>query len=298
MRERPLGLDQNSITSIQQEIWELLSDGPVSAAQLLDSVKSSAVFGYCLDDLMKRGLVVASAFTPTDAVHVLGQYCSGSVEAAELGAELWARRLDINRGELCKQVVQQVIIQAGHAVMESALTEEGGLSLSSRDSVGRLFIDRALGADDGGTFSVTFSLRRSLVGIGAPAVTYLPPLAEKLNTHLCIPEHAEVANAIGAVAGGVVQTVRVLIRPLGADGAYRAYLPFGVRDFLQLADAVAYVKGAARRLARERARQAGASVVEVHIEQHDRTAQVGSGDELYIETEVIATAVGRPRLKE
>jgi len=297
MRERPLGLDQNSITSAQQEIWKLLGDGPVSIAQLLNGVKTSAVVRYCLDDLIERGLVIASAFTPTDAVHVLGQYCSGSVEAAELGSELWARRLDINRGEFCKRVVQQVIIQAGYAVMESALAEEGGLSLSSRDSVGWLFVDRALGADNGGTFSVTFSLRRSLVGIGAPAVTYLSPLAEKLNTPLCIPEHAEVANAIGAVAGGMVQTVRILIRPLGAGDTYRAYLPFGVRDFLQLADAVAYAKDVARRLARDRARQAGASVVKVHTEQDDRTAQIGSGDKIYIETEVTATAVGRPRLK-
>ena len=297
MRERPLGRDQNSITSTQREIWELLGDGPVSIAQLSDSVKTSVDFRYSLDGLMERGLVVASAFTPTDAVHVLGQYCSGSVEAADLGAELWTRRLDINKREFCERVVKQVLIQAGHAVIESALTEEGGLSLSSRDSVGHLFVNRALGADDGGNLYVTFSLRRSLVGIGAPAATYLTPLAEKLNTHLYVPEHAEVANAIGAVAGGVVQNVRILIQPWEGEKAYRVYSPFGVRDFLELADAKAYATNTACRLARRRAHQAGASRVKVHTKQDDRIVQVGS-EQLFIEAEVIATAVGRPRLKE
>lgn len=297
MRERPLGLEQSSITSTQQEIWDLLNDGPVSVAQLLAGVKYSSVYRRCLDELVERGLVVVSAFTPTDAVHVLGQYRCGSVEAAELGAALWAQRLDISGQEFCEQVVRQVIVQAGRAVIASALAEEGGRVLWSRDSVGHLFIDRALGADDGGVFSVTFSMRRSLIGIGAPVATYLPPVAAQLHVHLHIPEHAEVANAIGAAAGGVIQTVRILIRPLDKGNAYRVHLPFGVRDFQQLADAVTYAKDAARRLARDRAHRAGASLVRVHTEQHDQTAQVGS-ERLYIETEVIATAVGRPQLKK
>ncbi len=297
MRERPLGLKQSSITSTQQEIWELLNDGPVSIAQLLAGVKYSSVYRRCLDELVERGLVVVSAFTPTDAVHVLGQYRCGSVEAAELGAALWAQRLGIGGKEFSEQVVRQVIVQAGRAVVASALAEEGVLVLGSRDSVGHLFIDRALGADDGGVFSVTFSMRRSLIGIGAPVATYLPAVAAQLHVHLYIPEHAEVANAIGAAAGGVIQTVRILIRPLDEGNAYRVHLPFGVRDFQQLADAVTYAKDAARRLAQDRAHRAGANLVQVYIEQHDRTAQVGS-ECLYIETEVIATAAGRPQLKE
>lgn len=300
LREQPLSIEQSSLTSTQQEIWSLLSDGPVSVSQLLGGVKYSSVYRRCLDELMEHGLVVASAFTPTDALHVLGQYRCGSVEAAELGAALWARRLGVGRRGFCERVVRQVIVQAGRAVVASALAEEGGLTLGSRDSVGRLFIERAVGVDDEGVFSVAFSMRRSLVGIGAPVAAYLPPVAAQLHTNLCIPEHAEVANAIGAVAGGVVQTVRLLIRPRDGGNAYRVHLPFGVRDFQQLADAVAYAKDTAHRLAWEHAHRAGASAVQVYTEQHDRTALIGSeyADELYIETEVTATAVGRPQLKE
>jgi len=257
-------------TPTQQEILRFLSHGPVPTSQLLGG---SPIYRRYLDELVERGLVVTSAFTPTDAVHVLGQYRCGSVEAAELGAELWARRLGISGREFCKRVVRQVIVQAGRAMIASALAEEGGLTLGSQDSVGRLFIDRALGANNGGNLSVTFSIRRPLIGIGAPVDTYLPSVAEQLHT------------------------LRVLIRPLHGGNAYRAHLPFGVRDFQQLADAITYAKNVARRLAQDRAHRAGSSLVQVHIGHHDRTAQVGS-ERLYIETEVSATAVGHPQLKK
>jgi len=298
MLEQPPGFGCTNLASDHQQICELLGNEPVPISQILYSTKGSAVLRYHLNDLIERGVIATSAFTPTDAVHVLGQYCSGSVEAATLGSELWSRWLGTSREEFCKRVVRQVIIQAGCALMDSVFAEESDLVLSNREDVGRRLIERALGADAGGIFTVALSLRRSIIGIGAPAATYLSPLAEKLNAKLFIPEHAEVANAIGAVAGGVVQTISLLIRPMDGGNAYRVHLPFGVRDFQQLADAIAYAKAAACRLAHHRARQAGASVIQVRCEQHDRTAQVGSGDVIYIETEVTATAVGRPRLKD
>lgn len=300
LRGQPPKSEQSDIISAQQEILSLLNDGPVPMSRLLSGAKYPLASRRQVDELMEYGLVVASAFTPTDAVHVLGQYRCGSLEAAELGATLWAHRLGISSREFCQKVVRQVIVQAGRAVIESALTEEDNLALESGDSVGRLFIERALGINDYGSFSVIFSMRRLLVGIGAPAGTYLPPVAEQLHTHLYIPEHAEVANAIGAVAGRVVQTVRILIRPMEGENTFRVHLPFGVRDFKRLADAVACAKQNARRLARDRAHRAGASTVKVHTEQHERSALIGgeSGGKIFIDTEVTAIAVGSPQPRE
>lgn len=298
LRERPLGSAKHSLTSTQWQVWERLDDGPVSIAQLLESVETPALFRDSLDDLIGSGLLVSSAFTPTDAVHVLGQYRVGSVEAADVGAELWARQLGINKEEFCQKVVKQVIIQAGQAVIESALAAEGDFSLRGDDNVASLLINRALGADEGGNLGVTFSLRRPMIGIGAPAVTYLAPLAKKLKAKLYIPEHAEVANAVGAVAGGVVQTVRILIRqPWGREKPYRVYLPFGVRDFDKLTKAAAYAQNTARRLAQHRAHQAGARQVKVFMERKDQIVRI-SNEEVYLGTEIIATAIGRPRPRE
>ncbi|MFO8143959.1 MAG: hydantoinase/oxoprolinase family protein, partial [Dehalococcoidales bacterium] len=297
MRERSLGADGSSITSSQRRIWEQLGDGPASLKWLFDSLKSLVTLRMDIEHLTGRGLVVGSGFTPTDAVHVLGQHRVGSLEAAELGAEVWARRLDISRDDFCRRVVQQVVVQAGRALIKSALVEEGGFPESGWSGLGRLFVDQALGAGDLETISVALSLRRPVIGIGAPAATYLSILAEKLRTRLYVPEHAEVANAIGAVASGVVQTVHALIKHLGENKFYRVYLPFGARDFQSLDEAVSYARRTVSRLARNRAHRAGSGVVGVHIAQHDRTARV-YGTRQHIETEVIATATGRPRIKE
>ncbi|MAG14746.1 MAG: hypothetical protein CL874_02540 [Dehalococcoidales bacterium] len=298
MRERTLNLSLNSLSSTQQRIWEQLGNGPVSVSQLFDNIGIPGYLRYSLDGLIEHSLVAVSAFTPTDAVHVLGQYCHGSVEAAGLGAELWAKQLGTNQEELCNRIVNRVITQAGHALVESALAEEGHLYPDSQDKVGHLLVSSALDAETGSNLAVTFSLRRPIIGIGAPATTYLRRLAEKLNTKVRIPERAEVANAIGAVVGGIVQHVRLHIgQPRGIDGTYRVHLPFGVRDFESLENAASYARNTADRLARHRAHRAGAGQVKVRLERKDRVVMV-CGERLYLGTEILATAVGRPRIKQ
>jgi N-methylhydantoinase A/oxoprolinase/acetone carboxylase beta subunit len=295
MRQRPLENERNNLTLTQREIWEILSDGPAPLSQILGSVKYPPLYHRLIDEMIGRGLIVASAFTPTDAVHVLGQYECGSLEAAKLGAALWATQLNADVEQFCESVVIRVVEELGRAVIASALAEEGGLTLSSQDQVGRLLVDRALAADDKGIISVAVSIKRPLVAIGAPVATYLPAVASKLGMNLHIPEHSEVASAVGAVAGEIVQIVRILIRPLNGATVYRVHLPSEPRDFPRLEEAVVCAQDASRQLAMDRANRAGASVVDVQIERHDRTIKGGGGwlEEIYLETEVIATAFGR-----
>ncbi|UCG82995.1 MAG: hypothetical protein JSW38_12615, partial [Dehalococcoidia bacterium] len=87
----------------------------------------------------------------------------------------------------------------------------------------------------------------------------------------------------------------ILIRPLNGATVYRVHLPSEPRDFTCLEDAVVCAQDASRQLALDRASRAGASLVDVHIERHDRTMKGGGGwlEEIYLETEVVATAFGR-----
>jgi hypothetical protein len=138
-----------------------------------------------------------------------------------------------------------------------------------------------------------------MIAIGAPVGNYLPPVAERLNARLFIPDHAEVRNALGAVVGGVVQSVRVLIQPLLAGSVYRAHLPGEVRVFRQLEEAVECARDEAGRKVEELARRAGASEAKVHVKREDQVLRDrrGVADEIYLRTEVTATAVGRPRMR-
>jgi len=135
-----------------------------------------------------------------------------------------------------------------------------------------------------------------VVAIGAPVQAYMPRVAERLHTRLIIPPHAEVANAVGAVAGGVVQRHRVLISPIEDGETLRVHLPHGVRDFRHLDEAVAHAEEEMDAWIRSQARQAGAVQVEVQMDRMDREVLVSSGwgDQIYLGTELTFTAVGRP----
>jgi N-methylhydantoinase A/oxoprolinase/acetone carboxylase beta subunit len=285
-----------AFTAGQREVWDLIGDASVALVDLLARVKIPALYRRYLYELMEQGLVVMSGFTPTDAVHVLGRYRCWSTEAAELGAALWARLLGETAKVFSERVVLQVEIQAGRAIMDCALAEEGFETADRRDGLERMMIDRALGANGGGSFSLSLSLERPVVAIGAPVSTYMPAVSSRVNAELRVPEHAAVANAIGTVAGGVAQTVRLLIRPVEIDRAYRVHLPSGTRVFGELEEAFACAREAAEEAARDLALRAGADRPRVKLERIDRVARGGGVEEIYMETEVIARAVGRPRM--
>jgi N-methylhydantoinase A/oxoprolinase/acetone carboxylase beta subunit len=141
-------------------------------------------------------------------------------------------------------------------------------------------------------------LQPKLVAIGAPVRTYFPTVQELLHGRLHIPQHAEVANALGAVAGSVVSRMHILIVPDEDEGVFRVHLPDGLAECVTLDEALAYAETRGCTLASEEARFAGAEDVRVQVDRCDQTAPVatGWGEELYLQTRLDVTAVGRPRL--
>jgi hypothetical protein len=123
-------------------------------------------------------------------------------------------------------------------------------------------------------------------------------VAELLSTELVIPPHAEVANAVGAVAGSVVQQLQVMIRPLDGEQRFRVHLPDKVLDFSTLEEGVAFARQAMPIQLEALAQQVGADRVQVHMTRVDHVAPVkaGWGQTVYLDTELTFTAVGRPGL--
>jgi N-methylhydantoinase A/oxoprolinase/acetone carboxylase beta subunit len=301
LRSRPL--DGSGLTPSEERLWRAMEAGPVALEELLPS----SAMARPLARLVDRGLVVIGAFAPSDAAHVLGLQAGWPVEAARLGAALFARRGAEKKRlpamgveALARAVVERVVVQSGQAVVEAALAEEGELSGDDLRRLGRVFVGRAMTEGDGAAaslvgFSVT--LKRPLAAIGAPAATYYPAVAERLGCRLVIPPHAAVSNAVGAVAGGVMQSVTALVTA-PEEGRYRVHLASGVRDFTALSEADGYAETEALRLARSQAEAAGAATVEVELSRRERAAEVAGGKEIFVDREITATAFGRPRLAE
>jgi len=280
----------------EQSILGYLASGPVSLSFLVRQSRFGSLVLRRVEDLVAERLVMVAGFTPTDALHALGRLDLWDVEAAALGAQVYAAMGRRGVEDLCRSVVEGVSTRAARALISKVFHDEAHAYDWEQEPTAALLLERALGNDGDSDLGLVLTLRRPVVAIGAPVESYMPRVAERLHTRLIIPSHAEVANAVGAVAGGVVQRHRVLISPIEDGEAVRVHLPHGVRDFPFLDDAVDHAEEEMDAWIRSQARQAGATQVEVQMERVDREVLVSSGwgDQIYLGTELTFTAVGRP----
>lgn len=275
-----------------REVLDRLRDGPLSLCSLADDAKRGWLLGRRAKEMETRGLVRRSAFTPTDALHVLGSFRRWNVEAASLGAELVASEHGLTAEALCLQVVRDFSKRVCTELVSKVLQNE---ARQGQDVRGDILLAQALDPAQDHDLACTLTLHRPLVAIGAPVEAYMPAVAQFLHTELVIPPHAEVANAVGAVAGGVVQRLRVQINQL-EDGRFRAHLPQGVYDADHLDDAVRRAEQVTLPHVEQLAREAGAEQIEVHTVRVDHQAPTARGGDVYLGTELIFTAAGRPSM--
>lgn len=289
-----------SLSRNEKAIWEKLAEGPIAMEDLL----AQRAPEQPLRRLVDRGLVILSAFTPSDAAHVLGLHQDWSVDAAVLGAALWARSerrpghaVTKDGKTFAQLVIGLVTLQSGEAIVEAASGDAQRDALASRAA--RRLLRAALASaeelDPPPPVSYRLTLNRPLVGIGAPAATYYPEIARRLDTELAVPDHADVCNAVGAVAGGVSQTVALLITS-PAEGLFRIHAPDGLHDFNALEPAAEKAMELAKGQARTLAIDAGAGEIRLETARDDRVATVAGSYEVFVESTISATAFGRPRI--
>jgi len=278
----------------EQRILDRLARGPVSLAALMQDLRYGSLILRRVEKLAAERLVLCAGLTPTDALHALGRLALWDTEAAQLGAEVLSTQAHCNRDELCLAVIGGVSDRATTALVSKALSSRTGPPRWEQEPTAALLLERALGDGQGEALDCTLTLQQPVVAIGAPVAAYMPRVAEQLHTRLIIPPHAAVANAVGAVVGGVVQRQMALVSPL--DDRLRLHLPDGVHDFVLLEEAVTFAQGWMHTWLEAQARQAGAAQVEVQTDRRDTYAPVGAGwgEQIYLGTELTFTAVGRP----
>ncbi len=286
----------NWLPNEDRDLLRHLEGGPQPLVLLTRETRYGWLLRRRIEELEARRVVQRAGFTPTDALHVLGRFQRWNGEASRLGAELLAGQVGLTAEDFCEQVARGVSDRVATELVNKVLEDEVGPPNWDREPTAAALLERALNGPRDGDLNCELTLRRPLVAIGAPVEAYMPRVAKRLHTELIIPPHAEVANAVGAVAGGVIQRLRVLISSLDGGEQFRLHLPDGVRDFADLEQAVSHARRVMSAHVEALARQAGAGQVEVRMARADRQARVaaGWGQEVYLGTELIFTAVGRP----
>ena len=300
LRDLPEG-GREKLSKSELAIWDQLENGPVSLEKLLGRQSPELPFRRLVD----RGLVIPSGFTPSDAAHVLGLHDSWTREAADLGAAIWARRerrpnqpCAENAQDLAAKVRELVILMTGEALVDSMLDETFGQTASQGQGLARKMIRMALSPkDETAKLSMGLSLGNPLIGIGAPAATYYADVADRLNTQFVGPDFAHVSNAVGAVAGGVSQKAEILITAPD-DLYFRVHGDGANQDFPTLDQALEKAAKLAQAQALKLAEDAGADDIHVTCREERKEAAGAGGKPIFIESRLIATAMGRPQLAE
>ena len=131
-------------------------------------------------------------------------------------------------------------------------------------------------------------------GIHAKGLEILEDIAAALGADGALPTDADVANAVGAVAGGVRLSVQAgLTQP--ADGVIRAHLPDGTEDHPTVEAARAATSAYLRIHAADLARIAGADDPELTETWDERSATV-ENQKVFVEATLTVVATGRPRV--
>lgn len=283
------------LSAQEAALYARISDQPQPLTQLLTSAPQKSA----LDRLAARGLAHICGITPSDALHVLGRQGQWNAAAARLGLDIAARQkggngkpIAADAEDLANRIVQRLTRQSSHAILEACLSDDGENGIEPAKSRA---IARALDRQPG-VVRFSLALDRPLIGLGASAPVYYPAIAEELAAPAVIPDHADVANAIGAVAGQIRETVTVFV----TSPEEGIFLLNGSGETLRFVSETEALEAArARAIEQARALAARSGLAEPHMELvEEADAAEIEGKRKLVEARVRAVASGRPRVAD
>ena len=273
----------------------------ITKAMPLAAALTSRLEVAALERLVARGLVMIAGVTPSDASHVLGRLEAWDALAAEKAVRLLAKRRT-GRGDrfapdaatLAQAIVDQLTAQTVECLLEAAFGEDAAFAAESPEGLARHPLLKAGLDRHRGVMELTARLGVPVIGLGASAPSYYGAVGERLGCKMILPDHAGVANAIGAVVGQISQRATGVVTSPG-EGRFVAHFATGLTKFTDRDAALAAMEAALIAEAITRARAAGAEDLRIMTARDIRQATV-EGRTMFIEATLTATASGRPRV--
>jgi N-methylhydantoinase A/oxoprolinase/acetone carboxylase beta subunit len=274
-----------------RQVVDMLSDRPRPLTEILERLEIYHPIQFGGSGLIREEIIGRAALTPTDLLHVSGEFSPWdrevAIKAANLIASLRQWSIDQLIDEMKKYIAEKIAAEV--------VTFISGQSLERRPQyapvreLGEWLFEENL-YDKNPYLGSQIFLKIPIVGIGAPANIFLPRVAEILHCDLILPENYQIANAIGTVAGNIIIDQEAWIIPQMKDlypVGYVVQLSSERKTFSKIKEAIQYGKERISELALSQAIAAGAADPSVEIEQ------IYSGAESY---RFRATASGNPSL--
>jgi len=274
----------------QAHVLEALQRGPLPLPELVQRIGVTHAVQLEAEAMLRAEWIGRAGLTPTDLLHVDGRFERWNREAAGNALAAFCKFHFVEQQDFTARVWRQLT----ETIVRAIVTFLTGLDFEhepTAPTTGSWFFENSLYSTHA-ELATSIRLRHPMIGIGAPADILLGDAAQALGTELVLPEHFQVANAVGAVGGSVVVEEQVLVYPEFASGgldviAYNVQSSRSREQCEQLDRALELARAEASELALAAAVRSGADSPQVTLREAE------DGIDTY---RVHARAMGSPRL--
>lgn len=291
--------DSTRYTEDEKTLCRVLRERPLPIAEAAASAGKD-IYSLRPERLIHDGVIQLCGFTPTDVMHLLGDFTKYDAEASRLGAEFIAHNLECSVDDICTRVYDEVkkkmYVNIIKALLENRYPDY--MKNGFNPDVERFILSNYEAGKSGvqnEMLSAMFRTEYALVGMGGPIRVFLDDVAKLLGTRAVLPENHEVANALGAIMGNVSVTVSIEILPDNSPEGTVGHIVYGKDGrtfFKDLPDAIAFArKEAEERAVAEAGNRGAAGEISVTSSSRADDAEMRDGA-VYLGTVVTACASG------
>ena len=273
------GYPAGELSKAEAEVLEVIGEEPISVPEITALIRKDCQ-SQTLDSLIKKRLVQAIGFTPTDALHVLGEYTAWNEEASRIGAERLSRLMRMTPGEFCTAVKKRVARNMALHLLSYIL-----------EGVPEAAIAKILD----GNYPAKFKLEIPVVLLGGPVRAHRKELESFVDAEILVPEHAEVGNAVGALVGRGIKRVEILIRPaslMSPDKDFLVFAPDSRLKFDTYSEALEAAIEFGKKLVEDYMKDCGLSGNQVEISVEKKTISPDGWNHPPMETNLLVMGVG------
>lgn len=283
---------QMELSDGEKQVVDLLSRRPYSVCELTRKTGTLYSTLLPLNRLENAFILQRCGLTPTDLMHWTGLFRRWDTETATRLCTIIAAVAGMPVDKMVSDLMDRMVKKLALELMKKQLDGDMQPEAMEDCDLCATLVDRML-SDSGKGYRIRFELGHPVIGIGAPIAHFLPAAAALLGTEAVLPEHGDVANAVGAVTGKIVIRRSAWIRPDQRGGFFVEGVAETCR-FAAYAQAEVYARKALVENVQTLAQLAGTCCEDIELRVEDQVAKTASGEDLFLETQLTALLVGSP----
>ncbi len=194
--------NSKNYTTEQIKLVEKLKSGPIMYEEV-GEICGRFNIDSCVLPLEKENIIMRFGITPTDFMHVAGDYSAFNTKAAQIAIQYLAKVSELEETHLV-EIVYSIFKRKLYCNIVRVLLEKGAVEYKNglpRDL--NKFIEISYDINHSEWVKPLFQTDLKIIGVGGPAHIFMKDVGQKLGSDVYIHENAKVANAIGTLAGRV-----------------------------------------------------------------------------------------------